>query len=47
MNDFLQKANSAPMYLIAFLVIAVVMLMAAFFLFKAYREGLKIGMEKK
>lgn len=35
------------MYLIAFLVIAVVMLMAAFFLFKAYREGLKIGMEKK
>ena len=47
MNDFLQKANSFPMYAVAFVVIAVVMLMAAFFLFKAYREGLKIGMEKK
>ncbi len=47
MNDFLSKANSAPMYLIAFVVIAVVMLMAAVFLFKAYREGVRIGMDRK
>ena len=47
MEDFLSKANSGVLYLIAGLVIAFVMLMAAVFLFRAYREGVRIGMEKK
>ena len=47
MTDFLTKANSGVMYLIAGVVIAFVMLMAAVFLFKAYREGVRIGMDKK
>ena len=47
MTDFLTKANSGVMYLIAGIVIIFVMLMAAVFLFKAYREGVRIGMDKK
>lgn len=47
MSDFMQKANSGVMYLIAGSVIFFVMLMAVVFLVKAYREGVKIGMDKK
>ncbi len=44
--DFLQLANSPVMYLIAGAVILVVMGMSVFFLVKAWREGVKIGMDR-
>ena len=47
MDNFMAMANSGMLYLIAGVVIAFVMILAAVFLVKAYREGVKIGMDKK
>ena len=47
MGDFMEMANSGVLYLIAGAVIAFVMVMAVVFLVKAYREGVRIGMDKK
>lgn len=47
MNPFLEKANSPAMYLIAGCVIALVMAMAVFFMVKAWREGVRMGMDKQ
>ena len=47
MDNFMAMANSGVLYLIAGVVIAFVMILAAVFLVKAYREGVKIGMDKK
>lgn len=47
MESFLQKANSPVMYLIAGAVIVLVMAMAVFFMVKAWREGVKMGMDKQ
>lgn len=44
---FLSKANSTPMYLLALGVVAFVILMSVVFMIKAYREGVRIGMDKK
>ncbi|MFV0351747.1 MAG: DUF5058 family protein [Oscillospiraceae bacterium] len=47
MNDFLSMANSGTMYLIVGVVILFVTLMSVVFMVKAYKEGIKIGMDKK
>ena len=47
LENFLSMANSGVMYLIAGVVILFVMLMAVVFFVKAYREGVKIGIDKK
>ncbi|MDL2323586.1 DUF5058 family protein [Ruminococcaceae bacterium OttesenSCG-928-A16] len=47
MNSFLQMANSGTMYLIVGVVILFVTVMAIVFMVKAWREGIKIGMDKK
>ena len=47
MENFLSMANCGVMYLIAGVVILFVMLMAVVFFVKAYREGVKIGIDKK
>ena len=47
MGEFMQMANSGVMYLICGSVILLVMLMAVVFLIKAWREGVRIGMDKK
>ena len=47
MDNFMAMANSGVLYLIAGVVIEFVMILAAVFLVKAYREGVKIGMDKK
>lgn len=46
MESFLQKANSSAMYLICGIVVLFVMAMAAFFMVKAWREGIRIGMDR-
>ncbi len=46
-GNFLDMANSGVMYLIAGVVVFFVMAMAVVFFIKAYREGIKIGMDKK
>ena len=46
MENFLQKANSPAMYLICGVVVLFVMAMAAFFMVKAWREGVRVGMDK-
>lgn len=47
MNNFLAMANSGTMYLIVGVVIFFVTLMSVVFMVKAYREGVRIGMDKK
>ncbi len=47
MDHFLQKANSLTMYLICGIVVVFVMAMAAFFMVKAWREGVHMGMDKQ
>lgn len=46
MGDFLTKANSGVMYLIVGVVIALVALMSVVFLVKAWREGVRVGMDR-
>jgi hypothetical protein len=46
MSVFLEKANSGVMYLIAGVVIAFVVLMSVVFMVKAYREGLRTGIDR-
>lgn len=46
MSDFLDKANSPVMYLIAGSVIAFVVLMSVVFMVKAWREGVRAGMDR-
>ncbi len=46
-NGFMDMANSGMMYLIAGVVVVFVMVMAVVFFIKAYREGVKIGIDKK
>lgn len=47
MGDFLTKANSWPMYLLAMVVVSVVLVQAFVFLAKSYREGIRIGMDRQ
>lgn len=47
MKDFLQISNSPIMYLISGVIILSVILACIIFFTKAYKEGLKIGMDKK
>lgn len=47
MGGILDKANSPVMYLIVGTVILFVMAMAVFFMVKAWREGVRIGMDKR
>lgn len=47
MSDFLQKANSAPMYLICGAVVVCVLLQSVLFLVRAWRHGVKIGMRNE
>lgn len=47
MKDFLQISNSPIMYLISGVIILSVILVCIIFFTKAYKEGLKIGMDKK
>lgn len=46
MSDFLQKADSGIMYLICGIVVFFVLLQSVYFLHKAYKHGLAIGMDK-
>ena len=46
LENFLQRANSPTMYLICGVVVVFVMAMAAFFMVKAWREGIRIGMDR-
>ena len=45
MNDFLQKANSPFMYLIGAAVVLFIIVQSFVFLIRAYRRGIKIGMD--
>lgn len=47
MGDFFSMANSGVMYLIAGTVVLFVMAMALVFFIKAYREGVRVGIDKK
>ena len=47
MKEFLQIANSGVMYLMSSIVILSVVGVCLVFFTKAYKEGLKIGMNKK
>ncbi len=47
MKEFLQTANSPVMYLISSIIILSVVGVCLLFFTKAYKEGLKIGMNKK
>lgn len=47
MSDFLAKANSGVLYLVAIGVVVFILAQCLFFMVRAYREGLRIGMEKK
>ncbi|MDR1537370.1 MAG: DUF5058 family protein [Clostridiales bacterium] len=47
MNDFLAVANSAFMYLVAGTVILAVVAMSTVFMIRAYREGIRLGIDKK
>lgn len=47
MNDFLQKANSLPMYAIAVLIVVAVLIQAVIFLVKAVKHGNEIGLSKE
>lgn len=46
MSEFLSKANSAPMYLLAILLVGLVLAQAIVFLVKSYKEGVREGMSK-
>ncbi|MEA5050058.1 MAG: DUF5058 family protein [Oscillospiraceae bacterium] len=46
MTDFLARANSWPMYLIAAVIVSFVLAQAILFLVKSYKEGLREGMDK-
>ncbi|MBR6800702.1 MAG: DUF5058 family protein [Eubacteriaceae bacterium] len=46
-TQYLQSVNSPMFYLIVSLVLAFITLMCFVFLFKSYKAGLKIGMDKK
>lgn len=46
MNDFLQKANSPFMYLIGAIVVLFIIVQSIVFLVRAYRRGIKIGMDR-
>lgn len=46
MDNFLQMANSPVMYLIAGSVIAVVVAMSVVFMVKAWKEGVRVGLDK-
>lgn len=46
MNDFLAKANSLPMYLIAVCIVAIVLSQAVLFLVRSYKEGIREGMDR-
>jgi hypothetical protein len=45
MSDFLTRANSLPMYLIASVIIIAVLIQAVIFLRKAWKHGVSIGMD--
>ncbi len=47
MQTFLQMANSPTMYLIAGGVILLVVAMSVFFMVRAWREGVRIGMDRR
>lgn len=47
MSDFLQRANSMPMYLIAAVIIVSVLIQAVLFLRRAWKRGKEIGMDQK
>ncbi len=47
MSSYLNIANSSSLFVMVIIVILFVMLQAAFFLVKAYREGLRIGMSRE
>ncbi|MEA4911770.1 MAG: DUF5058 family protein [Oscillospiraceae bacterium] len=46
MAEFLARANSWPMYLIAIVIVGFVLAQAVLFLMKSYKEGLREGMDK-
>lgn len=46
-SEFLAKANGGTMYLIVGIVLLFVVAMCIFFMVKAYREGVKVGLDKK
>ena len=45
MTDFLAKANSLPMYLMAIVIVGAVLLQSVVFLVRALREGKRLGMD--
>lgn len=47
MQGFLEKANSGPMYLIVSAVILFVILMSVVFMRKAWREGVRMNMDRE
>lgn len=47
MSDFLKTANSRQMYLIAFFIVAAVLLQSVIFLVRAWKRGLQIGMARE
>lgn len=47
MTDFLSKANSGKMYLLVSIIIGLVLLQAFVFLFRAWNEGKRSGMDMK
>lgn len=46
-SEFLTKANGGTMYLIVGIVLLFVVAMCIYFMVKAYREGIKVGLDKK
>lgn len=47
MEEFLAKANSAPMYILVIAILLLVVLQAVIFLVRSWRQGKKIGMDMK
>jgi hypothetical protein len=47
MSEFLSKANSQPMYLIASMIVIAVLFQAILFLRKAWKHGIEIGINAK
>lgn len=45
-SDYFKMANSPLLYLLVSIIILVVMAMAIYFLVRAYKEGVKIGMDR-
>ena len=47
MNDYLSTVNSGAFYLVVALVLAFVVVMCFVYLFKSYKAGIELGMDKK